>query len=381
MIAVHFGAGNIGRGFIGLQLSKSGYEVWFVDVNEAIVEELALRNSYQVGFAAESVDPVTVENVNALSSLKEREAVIEKIRQADVVTTAVGPHLLERVAPIIAEGIAARDMNDPLYVIACENMIGGSEVLKGFVEQTTDLDGRDIYFPNAAVDRIVPLQHHEDPLYVEVEEFFEWVVETKGLPENRIELQDVVFVDEITPYIERKLFTVNTGHALASYVGHQYGKETIAEAMKDLRVRKVVQGALYETGWLLLEKYGFSAAEHSEYIQKIMRRFENPLIHDEVGRVARSPIRKLGPQDRLVKPARELMERGYAPYNLAFGIAGALGYEDAQDAESVELSAFISESGVDEALSNYLKLESGSELERLIVAQYDSLELNTESLT
>lgn len=370
MKAVHFGAGNIGRGFIGLQLVKSGYDVCFVDVNPKLVDELKSRGTYEVGYAAEGMAKETVTGVTALNSLTESKAVIAAIAEADLVTTAVGPALLEKVAPLIGAGISQRRGNHPLYVIACENMIGGSSYLEKLVKRETDVTSDSVYFPNAAVDRIVPLQHHDDVLYVEVEPFFEWVIETKQLPSDYPVLEGVTYVDDITPFIERKLFTVNTGHAIASYLGALFGKETIADSLQDVRVRRGVQTALYETGWLLLEKYGFDAKAHSAYIQKNIKRFENPRIHDEIVRVARSPIRKLGPSDRLVKPARELMDRGIEANGLALGIAAALTYFDPKDSESSELKAFIEKNGIEETVATYLDLHPDDRLSQLIMSQY-----------
>ena len=40
--AIMYGGGNIGRGFIGALLSRSGYEVTFVDVVDAVVEKVKL---------------------------------------------------------------------------------------------------------------------------------------------------------------------------------------------------------------------------------------------------------------------------------------------------------------------------------------------------
>ncbi|MCY1690829.1 hypothetical protein OVA29_09245 [Exiguobacterium sp. SL14] len=180
MKAIHFGAGNIGRGFIGLQLVKTGYEVCFVDVNTTVVDALKARNTYEVGYASEQGGRERVDGVTALNSLSEPDQVIAAIREADVITTAVGPSLLSKVAPLIAEGLSQRGSQTPVYIIACENMIGGSKHLQGEVAKHHPI-AENWYFPNAAVDRIVPLQHHEDPLYVEVEEFFEWVIETTGL--------------------------------------------------------------------------------------------------------------------------------------------------------------------------------------------------------
>ena len=47
--AVMYGAGNIGRGFIGQLFSESGYEVAFIDVNREIIDQLNRDGQYPVG--------------------------------------------------------------------------------------------------------------------------------------------------------------------------------------------------------------------------------------------------------------------------------------------------------------------------------------------
>ena len=134
MKAVHFGAGNIGRGFVGLLLHEAGYEVVFADVADALITELAAADSYQVHEVGENPAVRTVDNFRALNSGTQEADVVAEIATADIVTTAVGPHILKFVAPVIAKGIAARAAGlAPLQVMACENAINATDILKSEV--------------------------------------------------------------------------------------------------------------------------------------------------------------------------------------------------------------------------------------------------------
>jgi mannitol-1-phosphate 5-dehydrogenase len=48
--AVMYGAGNIGRGFIGQLFSESGYHVVFIDIADSVVDRLNKDGCYPVKF-------------------------------------------------------------------------------------------------------------------------------------------------------------------------------------------------------------------------------------------------------------------------------------------------------------------------------------------
>jgi mannitol-1-phosphate 5-dehydrogenase len=374
---VHFGAGNIGRGFIGALFSESGYHVTFVDIAEQIINQLNEEKSYKVKLATDKEETTTITNVSGLNNMTQEAEVIEKIKEATYLTTAIGPNILPRIAPLIARGLAERvkATDEKIYVIACENQISATDILKQHILDNLDedikgkLDGR-VYFFNSAVDRIVPIQENQGSLDALVEPYFEWVVETK---ESIPPIEGMKIVEELAPFIERKLFTVNTGHAVIAYLGYLGGKSTIDKTLADETIAAQVQETLKETGDYLVKRYNLDKEEHLKYIEKIIERFKNAYLDDGVTRVGRAPMRKLGPEDRLVRPATEAQKAGLSYENLAKAIAAALLFDYQEDEEAVKLQAMIKENGVASVLKEVSGLEEDSEITQEVIRQYEML--------
>ncbi|MBC7760291.1 MAG: mannitol-1-phosphate 5-dehydrogenase, partial [Candidatus Saccharibacteria bacterium] len=223
--AVHFGAGNIGRGFVAQFLHASGYEVIFADVDAHVIAELQAADSYHVHEVGADSRSSVVDNFRALNSRTQEADVVAAIAAADVVTTAVGARILQFIAPVIAKGLDARHKNAAkLTIIACENALGGTDMLAEHVRKHAP--AHNAVFANCAIDRIVPEQ--DGGLDVTIESFFEWVVDrTPFLGHDGIgrtpDIHGITWVDDLAPYIERKLFTVNTAHAAAAYHGIDRG--------------------------------------------------------------------------------------------------------------------------------------------------------------
>ena len=372
--AVHFGAGNIGRGFIGEILYENGFEIAFVDVNEKIIDALNERGSYEIGIAEEGQGRIAVSGVRGINNAKHPDEVVAAIAEADIVTTAIGPNILPFIAELVAKGIEARkaaDNRTPLDVLACENMIGGSEFLYEEVKKYLSQEGLDfaeayIGFPNAAVDRIVPAQTHEDPLFVIVEPFKEWVVETSRMKQPDVKLDSVHYEPELEPFIERKLFSVNSGHATAAYTGAYYGAKTILEALQNVNVKNNVEAVLAEIRSLLIAKWGFDEAALIDYHKVIISRFENPFIVDEVSRVARTPIRKLGFDERFIRPIRELKERGLSYQYLLQTVGYVFAYQDESDEQAAELQALLAEKSVEEVVREVTGLSDQELIDEIV---------------
>jgi mannitol-1-phosphate 5-dehydrogenase len=206
-----------------------------------------------------------------------------------------------------------------------------------------------------------------------VEPFYEWVIDASQIKGVRPDIQGVTYVEDPLPYIERKLLTVNTGHSAIAYLGYTRGRETIHAALEDPDVRDVASKALEETGLLLAREYGFDPEELREYRQKVLARFGNPRISDEVTRVARAPIRKLGHDERFVSPALRLFEMGHTPTHLAAVIKAVLGFDYPQDAEAVELQEAIHAEGERAALAHYATIAEDHPLVELVVERSDRI--------
>ena len=188
----------------------------------------------------------------------------------------------------------------------------------------------------------MPGQDPNAGLNVKIESFFEWVVEKKPFHgHGHPKIDGVKWVDDLTPFIERKLYTVNTGHAAAAYYGHNRGKKTVYEALEDKEIKEIVHEALSETSHLIVKKHGITVEEQKDYVDKIIKRISNPHLEDVVERVARAPLRKLSKKERFVGPAAELAHRGDKVDALLGCIEMAFRFQNVKDDEESEQLAKI----------------------------------------
>ncbi|KZM22965.1 Mannitol-1-phosphate 5-dehydrogenase [Ascochyta rabiei] len=384
--AVHFGGGNIGRGFVAEFLHNSGYEVIFVDVMDSIIEHLQKTPSYTVTEIGDDGERTfTIDHYRAINSKHEMDKVVHEIATADVVTCAVGPNILKFVAEPVAKAIEARTLDYPIAVIACENAINATTTWKGFIEsklsdETLKNIDKKARYANSAIDRIVPQQDKDAGLNVKIEKFFEWCVEQKPFENGgkKPAIEGVHYVDDLEPYIERKLFTVNTSHATAAYYGHNRKIPYIHEVLHNKELHDVVRAAVKETAHLIVNKHGISTEEQDEYVEKIVKRISNPTLKDNVERVGRAPLRKLSRKERFVGPAAQLAEKGEKVDALLGAIEMAYRFQNVEgDEESVELAKILKSHAAEDVVNQVNGLDRTHPLFAMIVPIVEKVQQST----
>ena len=377
--AIQIGAGNIGRGFIGALLEQAGWHVTFADVVEPIINALNAEHRYTVHILDREPGEITVENVDGVFS--NRPEFARQVAQCDLITTAVGPNVLPVIAKSIAGGIQARmaaGNKAPMNVVCCENGLRTTtrlknEVLKHLSGEEAAFLEENIGFADCAVDRICPKPGYDNILDAAVERYCEWDVERSGWKGEQVEIPGMTYAGNLMAYLERKLFTLNSGHAICAYLGNLKGYRTILESIQDPFIGDTVLAAIKESGEGLIREFGFDREAHFAYVDKIFARYHNPYLEDEVLRVGREPIRKLDPADRLIKPVMTTASYGLPVDHLLFGAAAALRFDCAEDPQSVELMEKIRSGGAGAALTHYAGLKPEEPLFGRILDIYRAL--------
>lgn len=366
---IQIGAGNIGRACIGRLFHSLGYKIYFSDINTTLLNMLSKRKEYEVHLVGADCDKTElIDNIDQMPT--EEKELQELYKNVSIITTAVGVNILPKIAGTVSDIINFRFKNnitDSLNIMACENAIRASTTLKTKVFEKLDdktkewLKGR-VAFADVAIDSIVPLIKEDDPLTVTSENFAELIIDKStflGTIDGAEESGSIFIKDNLEAFIERKLFTLNTGHAITAYLGHQKNKETIEDAINDKEIESIVVSAIKESGCVLIKRYGLNEEEHNKYIEKIIKRFKNPFLKDKVERVGREPIRKLSYNDRLIKPLRGTLEYKITHTNLIKGIVAAFMFFDKEDKESLELYKMLKTDNLDYKIKDIVRNITG----------------------
>jgi mannitol-1-phosphate 5-dehydrogenase len=379
--AVQFGAGNIGRGFIAQLFHESGLGVTFVDVVEPVVRAINATGAYTIRIVGPGARDVRIDGVDAIHGA-DRDAVAEAVAGCEIACTAVGAGALRHIAPNLAAGLDLRYRRGgpPLNILVCENLHDAGKVLRELVGACLPDDVREAClsatgFVQAVVSRMVPIQTPDpnDPLTVRVEAYKRLPVDASAAVGRLPEVCGVEPVANFAAHESRKLFTHNCAHAALGYLGWLRGIEFGYEALDNAEVRATLDGALGESGRALVARYGFEADEHKAHVEDLLVRFANVALGDTCFRLARDPLRKLAPHDRLVGAARLCESCDVEPRNLARVVGAALKFNASDDPSAVELQRRIAEDGLEPTLKVVCGLEAGEPLAMTVKAEHAAL--------
>jgi mannitol dehydrogenase-like protein len=379
-MALHFGAGKIGRGFIGELLHDSGYRIVFADLDARAVARINAEGQYTLFRIEHDYAEKIIDNVCACSAAADTEEIIRIIADAEteILSTSVMATNLSKAAPLIARGLKARLANRPrrkLVVMACENAIMGTNLLKEALLNTgmltaEELDAAAVY-PNTAVDRVVFDGEHHGKQGVEVGDAYELAVERAPFGAEEPPIRGAEYVDDLGKYLRRKIYIVNGAHAISAYCGYAAGYETVQDALRDETIQRIVRAAALEAAGALEKNDGFSHEELVAYMEKmVFQRYLTPGLADPVTRVGREPIRKLSANDRIMGPALQCEAQGLPNDHLLYGAACALHFDVAGDSEAEEIQAFIRTNGVARAIEKYTGVMEGTRIFGVIEAAY-----------
>ena len=325
---VLFGAGKIGRSFIGQLFSRGGYEVVFIDVFKPVIDELNLRHNYNIVIKSEQESVINIQNVRGVFA-GDKEKVLEEIATARIVAVSVGLNGLKSIIPLIAEGLIKRDQNKgalPLDIIIAENLRNAAEFmhteLKKHLPESYPL-GERVGLIETSIGKMVPIMLKKDMetdiLQVFGEPYNTLILDKKAFKNPIPEIEGLAPKENMKAWVDRKLFIHNLGHATAAYLGYLSHPASIFlyEVLSDPTLKENVRNTMLQAANILLKKYPgeFTIESLTEHIDDLLKRFQNKALGDTLFRVGCDLQRKLGAEDRLsgaIHLARELS----LPYNL-----------------------------------------------------------------
>jgi mannitol-1-phosphate 5-dehydrogenase len=342
---VIFGAGAIGRGLLGELADSAGLTPVFIEANPALAGKLRSAGEYKVTLTGKTPGIRLVRGFQVLDS-GDIERIGNAVAEAFFVATAAGGQNLPALVPAISNGLKKR--KSMLNILVCENWPHAEQVLARALLET-GADGDNFSCIPGSVERMVRLQPDSLDLLAESDQSL--YIDALALRGKTPEIPGLNFCKCLDALYARKLFMNNAGHALLAYRGYRAGFQFVHEPLAMPEIRTHLNEMLTLAGQALAEKFNMDAGDLSKHQEDLVTwRFGNRDLADPIRRVARNPLRKLGPEERLVGLIRLLQASRLPTEPVSRVIADAMRYRDPDDPECLELDRILSREGLEAVL-------------------------------
>lgn len=324
---VQFGAGRIGRSFIGQLFSRGGYDVVFIDISKKIIDELNNRRQYKVIIKSKEDKVLTINNVRGVY-FSDENTVAQEVSTAGIVSVSTGIAALSEVIRVLAKGLWKRFKeykSKPLDIIIAENMRNADQFFQNELRKSLPDSypiSQLVGLIETSIGKMVPVMHpknlDDDVLQIYAEPYNTLIVSKHGFKNQIPQIAGLAPKDNIKAWVDRKLFIHNLGHASAAYVGyvHHPKLKYLYEVLEKKEVYNRVRDTMRQSSDILEAMYpsDFKSDSILDHIEDLLCRFQNKALGDTVFRVGSGLKRKLGPEDRLVAPIKAALKLGL-PYD------------------------------------------------------------------
>jgi mannitol-1-phosphate 5-dehydrogenase len=383
--AIQFGAGNIGRGFMGQLFWEIKYHIIFIESNKKLIDSINKEKKYPLKLLdayKKNESILMIDNIESIL-IDDSENVFSAIESADVISTAVGVSHLEDISSVISEGLSRRKYSNPhpIDIYLCENSLEAPMILKKFVYKNLNSDIRkwtdkNVGFVGMIVARMVPQSIESpkkaNPLFAVADAYHKLIYDGKASKSYRLPISGMYPVDNYLAEFDRKLFTYNLGHAALGYLGYLKGYRYVHDSFKDNFIKKIFNGALDETSAALARKYpGYINEDNQNETRKdVLTRFGNPMLEDTVVRIGRDPLRKLGRSDRIIGSLNLCLDKGVFPDNIIKVCASAYNFDYYDDDSAVKLSQLIEKDGIEKTIKKVSGIEPDTDIGKKIIKYF-----------
>ena len=362
-----FGAGKIARGFIAHLLHLAGRGFAFVEADAALAGLLEERGEYTVSVFGAPEKNCAVRGFRTIRA-GDAEALKREARGVTTIFTAVGGKNLPSVALSIAE-VLKHAPGRPINVITCENWKQPADIVRDEVLRV--LPECAAGFSEAVVMRSAVEPDEElarrDPLAVCVQDYWRLPVDAGRLAAPLPEIPGIEPIQNFAGFLEQKFYTYNAANGTVSYLGALLGHAYISDAARDSRIEPILRMVYNETGRALCAKHGIAPDDQAAFAGTSFAKLRDRIIVDTIERNARDPLRKLGPDDRLVGSARLALEYGAMPEGLACAIAAAVNYRHPGDPSAEELGRLYAREGIGGVLRTVCRILPGDGLYEMVI--------------